>query len=161
MLVVFSIAVFIAVAMNLTTGTLRQTDSSRDFSGMRSAAEGALDFAYGVWAKTINTYYAPATQAQLNAALATVPSFTGFGYAPAAENGPLKISPVDVYGKPIAAPAYTLVNLPGYAGWIGKNYGYLASVRSPGRAWWGTKNMAPNVHQIFRVTLFSAGVRRR
>ena len=132
MLVIFLIAVFIGIAMNLTTGTLKQTDSSRDFSGLRSAAEGAIDFAYGVWSKTINTYYAPATQAQLNTAMATVPSFNGYGYAPAAENGPLQITPVDVYGKPIATPAYTLVDLPGYTGWIGKNYGYLASVRLSG-----------------------------
>ena len=132
MMVIFVVAVFIGIAMNLTTGTLRQTDNSRDFSGLRTAAEGALDFAYGVWAKTINTYYAPATQTQLNTAMGTVPTFTGFNYAPAAENGPLKIQPTDVYGKPVATPAYTLVDLPGYAGWIGKNYGYLASVRLSG-----------------------------
>ena len=132
MFVVFLIAVFVGVAMYLTTGTLRQADASRDYSGLRSATEGALDFAYGVWGKTVNSYYAPATQAQLNTALATVPAFNGYGYAPAAENGPLKISPVDSYGAPIASPAYTLINLPGYAGWIGKNYGYLASVRLTG-----------------------------
>jgi hypothetical protein len=132
MLVVFLIAAFVGVAMYLTTGTLRQADSSRDFSGLRSAAEGALDFAYGVWTKTVNSYYAPATQSQLNAALATVPSFNGYGYAPAAENGPLKLSPVNGYGAPIGSPAYTLVNLPGYTGWTGKNYAYLASVRLTG-----------------------------
>jgi hypothetical protein len=132
MLVVFLIAAFVGVAMYLTTGTLRQADSSRDFSGLRSATEGALDFGYGVWAKTVNSYYAPATQAQLNTALTTVPAFNGYGYAPAAENGPLKLTPVNGYGAPIATPAYELVNLPGYAGWTGKNYGYLASVRLTG-----------------------------
>ena len=129
MLVVFLIAAFVGVAMYLTTATLRQADSSRDFSGLRSAAEGALDFGYGVWAKTVNSYYAPATQTQLNAAMATVPAFNDCTYAPIAENGPLKVSPVNSYGAPIASPAYTLINLPGYAGWTGKNYGYLASVR--------------------------------
>ena len=132
MLVVFLIAAFVGVAMYLTTGTLRQADSSRDYSGLRSATEGALDFAYGVWAKTVNSYYAPATQAQMNTALATVPAFNGYGYAPAAENGPLKLSPVNGYGAPIATPTYTLINLPGYAGWTGKNFGYLASVRLTG-----------------------------
>ena len=113
---------------------LRQADSSRDFSGLRSATEAAQasDFAYGVWGKTVNTYYAPATQTQLNTALATVPAFNGYGYAPAAENGPLKVSPVNGYGAPIASPTYTLINLPGYAGWTGKNFGYLASVRLTG-----------------------------
>ena len=132
MLVVILIASFVGVAMYLTTGTLRQAGSSRDYSGLRSATEGALDFAYGVWAKTVNNYSAPATQAQLNAAFATVPAFNGYGYAPAAENGPLKISPVDSYGAPSASPSYTLINLPNYPGWTGKNYSYLASVRLTG-----------------------------
>ena len=132
MFVIFLIAVFIAIAGNLTTGTLRQTDNSRDFSGLRTAAEGALDFGFGVWAKTINTYYAPATQAQLNTAMATVPTFTGLNYAPAAENGPLKITPTDVYGKPVLTPGYTVVDIPGYSGWVGKSYCYLTSVRLSG-----------------------------
>ena len=52
LLVIFLIVASIGIAMQLTTATVRQTDSSRDFSALRSAAEGALDFAYGVWAKT-------------------------------------------------------------------------------------------------------------
>jgi hypothetical protein len=132
MLIVFLIAVFIGIAMHLTTGTLKQTDNSREYSELRSATEGALDFAYGVWVKTINTYYRPTTQGELDASMATVPSFAGFGYAPAAENGPLKIVPVDGYGKPVASPTPTAVNLPGYPGWMGRNYGYLASARLTG-----------------------------
>ena len=132
LLAIFLIGTFVAIAMYLTTGTLRRTDSSRDYSGLRSATEGALDFGYGVWAKTVNSYYGPVTQAQLNAALATVPAFDGYGYAPTAENGPLKISPVDSYGVPSASPSYTLINLPKYPGWTGKNYSYLASVRLTG-----------------------------
>ena len=129
LLVIFLVGTFVGTAMYLTTGTLRRAGSSRDYSGLRSATEGALDFAYGVWAKTVNSYYAPATQTQLNAALATVPAFNGYGYAPSSENGPLKISPVDSYGTPVATPSYTLTSLPGYAGWMGKNYGYLASAK--------------------------------
>jgi hypothetical protein len=132
MLLIFLIAVFIGIAMNLTNGTLKQTDNSRDFAGLRSATEGALDFAYGVWLKTINTYYAPATQTQLNTAMGTVPTFTGLSYAPSAENGPLQIVPVDSYGKPVPSPTPTTVNLPGYAGWVGRNYAYLASARLTG-----------------------------
>ena len=57
--VIFLIAACIAIAMNLTTATVRQTGSSRDFSELRMAADGAVDFAYGVWAKTVNSYYSP------------------------------------------------------------------------------------------------------
>lgn len=134
MLVIFLIGASIAIAMNLTTTTLRQTDSSRDFSELRVAAEGALDFAYGVWTKTTNTYFAPATPAHLSAGMATVPSFNRFSYAATAD-GPLKLTPVDGYGQPSSAtnPPSTLVNLDNYPGWSGQNFSYLASVRLQGK----------------------------
>ncbi len=132
MLVIFLIAAGVGTAMYLTTATVRQAGSSRDFYALRSAAEGAVDFGYGVWVKSINTYYATVTQAQLNAALQTTPTFNNFTYAPASANGPLKVTPVDGYGAPVATPVSTLVNLPGYAGWVGKNFNYLASARLQG-----------------------------
>ena len=66
LLVVFLIAAAIGIATNMTSNTLKVTDSSRDFSALGSAAEGALDFGYGIWAKTTNNYYGPATKAQLD-----------------------------------------------------------------------------------------------
>ncbi len=134
--VILLIAAFIGGAMTLTTATVRQTDSSRDFSALESAAEGSLDFAYGVWAKTINSYYRPVTKNQLAGPMATVPSFSGFVYAPSAENGPLEINPVDEYGRPVASatatPSPSKISLDNYPGWVGYNSSYLASVRLAG-----------------------------
>lgn len=134
MFVIFLIAVSIGIAMNMTTSTVRQTDSSRDFSALRSASEGALDFGYGVWAKTINSYYAPVSNSRLTAALgSTPPSFPGFSYATV-----LQLTGTDQYGRPYAAatstatPAPTKINLDNYPGWVGSNTSYLASVRMTG-----------------------------
>ena len=81
MLVVFLMAAFIGVAMYLTTGTCGRQIPAAIIPVCAAPTEGALDFAYGVWAKTVNSYYAPATQAQINTAMATVPAFNGYGYA--------------------------------------------------------------------------------
>ena len=95
MLVIFLITIAVAISMQLTTGTLRHTDASRDFSALRSAAEGALEFAYGVWTQKTNNLFAPVSSSDLTNALATVPTFSGFSYAPSGENGPLAITPVE------------------------------------------------------------------
>ena len=165
MLVVFLVAVFIGVAVSLTTSTVRQTDSSRDFSALRGSSEGALDFAYGVWAKTINSYYRPVSKAQLSGPLATVPAFTGLSYAPSAENGPLQINAVDEYGRPMASASATpipnKINLDNYPGWVGYNSSYLASVRLVGptaggrTVKYGVKRaMTYSVVPLFQATAF-------
>ncbi len=74
LLVILVIAGFTGIAVSLTSNTIRQTDSSRDYSALKSSAEGALDFAYGVWSKTTNSFYRPVTKAQVTAKLSTVPS---------------------------------------------------------------------------------------
>ncbi len=133
MLTVFLIAVAIGIAMNVTTATLRQTGSSRDFSALRSATEGAAEFGYGVWVKTINSYYAPVSNSRLTTALGTAPSFPGFSYVTA-----LQVTGTDQYGDPYGAanstatPAPTRVNLDNYPGWTGSNTSYLASVKMQG-----------------------------
>jgi len=134
MLVIFVVTISIALAVTLTTSNVRQTDSSRDFSALRSAAEGSLDFAYGVWGKTINTYYAPVSNSRLTTALgATPPAFPGFSYAT-----PLQLVGTDQYGTPYAAatstatPAATTINLDNYPGWVGATTSYVASVRMAG-----------------------------
>lgn len=160
LLVIFLIAASIGVAMQLTTTTLRQTDSSRDFSALRSATEGALDFAYGTWTKTINNYYRPVSKAELAVSMTTVPSFSGFSPAPLSENGPLQITPVDRYGVPSDAAVYALLNLDNYPGWTGKNYGYVASARLTGTAGgrpvkYGAKRVINySVVPLFQATAF-------
>jgi hypothetical protein len=134
MLIIFLITVAIGIAVSMTTTTARQTDSSRDFSALRSAAEGAVEFGYGVWVKTINSYYAPVSNARLTTALgATIPQFSGFSYATT-----LQVTGTNQYGQPYAAanstatPPPTTVNLDNYPGWVGINTNYLSTVQMMG-----------------------------
>lgn len=149
MLVIFLITVSIGIAMNLTTTTLRQTDSSRDFSALRSAAEGALDYGYGVWLKKINTVYGPVRNSDIKAALGTSPSFPPFTYATA-----LTVQGVDQYGAPTAStsaaasPPPTNVNLDNYPGWVGFNSSYLANVQMS-----AGNNMTYQVKRAFNYTV--------
>ena len=148
MLVILVAAACIGTAVHVTTTSVRQTDSSRDFATLRNAAEGALDFAYGVWVEKINTAYGPVSNKALSQALATIPSFaTSNGVQPsydstAGYSGP-QITGIDLsnFGKPIGdvnsntmppSIQIPLIDNTGrnkYPGWLGKNTSYLASVR--------------------------------
>ncbi len=149
MLVIFLITVSIGIAMNVTTSTLRQTDSSRDFSALRSATEGALDFGYGVWAKRINTFYKPISSASL--AIATPPTFTGLTYKTA-----LQVQGTDQYGSPLASSAATpppvRINLDNYPGWVGSNTTYTANVRLEG-TFSGNRKVAYGAKRSFNYTV--------
>lgn len=139
MLVIFLVVFAIAVAMNMTTATLRQTDSSRDFSALRSAAEGALDFGYGVWLKEINSKYQPVASLSLWKDIGSGPSLPGFTYLDT-----LQVTGADMYGRPddpksTATPAPTRINLDNYPGWVGKNTSYLATVNLQGTFTGGRK----------------------
>lgn len=129
MLVIFLIAVAIGLATTMTTSTVRQTGSSRDFSALRSAAEGALDYGYGVWSTGINNSAGPISNATLAASLASVPAFPGFAYTT-----PLKVEGTDQYGRPDASAQRIRVTLAKYPGWIGLNTNYLASVKLAGQS---------------------------
>ena len=130
---IFLITICIGIAMTMTTETVRQTDSSRDFSALRSAAEGALEFGYGVWVGKINSVYKPVSNSVLTTAIGTPPSFSGFSYA-----STLQVTGTDQYGSPYASatssatPSPTKVNLDNYPGWVGSNTTYLASVSMTG-----------------------------
>jgi hypothetical protein len=145
LVVIFLIVIAIGIAVNMTTATVRQTDSSRDFSALRSASEGALEFGYGVWVKTINSRYGPVSNFALNQNLGTPPSFGPLiTYSPAgspagALDGTLQLTGTDQYGQPSGTtatttnPAPTRINLDNYPGWVGYNTSYLASVRMEGK----------------------------
>src|ERR1700730_8150041 len=129
LLAIFVISALVGIASQLTSATTRQTDSSGDFSALQTAAEGDLDYGFGIWAKTINTYYRPVSKNQLGTI--TTPSFTGFTVASA-----LQVDAINEYGQPLAnplaTPASVKVNLDNYPGWAGFNCAYLASVRLTG-----------------------------
>lgn len=153
MLVIFLITVSVGIATNFTTSTVRQTDSSRDFSTLRAAAEGALDYGYGVWAKRINTVYGPVKNSDLLAALGTPPAFPGFTYT-----DPLAVQGTDQYGAPIAAPSAAAtpppvrVNLDNYPGWVGFNTSYVANVRLTGKSL-GNRSVEYQAKRSFNYTV--------
>jgi hypothetical protein len=158
LLAVFVISALIGIASQLTSATARQTDSSGDFSALRSAAEGALDYGYGVWARTINNYYKPVSKTQLGTI--TTPSFTGLTVASA-----LQIDAVNEYGQPLASssatPTSTKINLDNYPGWAGFNSAYVASVRLTGASTGGRlvnygvkRAMNYSVVPLFQATAF-------
>jgi hypothetical protein len=158
LLAVFVISALIGIASELTSATARQTDSSGDYSALQSAAEGALDYGYGVWAKTINNYYSPVSKAQVGTI--TTPSFAGFTVASA-----LQVDPVNEYGQPLADPSAippaVKISLDNYPGWAGFTSAYVASVRLRGTSTGGhlvnygvKRAMNYSVVPLFQATAF-------
>ena len=102
LILVFVISGFVATALNVTNNTSRFTDRSRDYAAAQSAAEGSVEYAFGVWKARILAIDRPLTSMEANAAL-TAPQFPDVSYAPALENGPLRIDALDEYGAPMAS----------------------------------------------------------
>ncbi len=153
MLIIFMITVGIGIATNITTFTVRQTDSSRDFSALRSAAEGALDFGYGVLTKTIDNNSGPVPNLVLAAAIFTPPTFNSFSY-----KQPLIVQGTDQYGAPaglltsVVPPPAVRINLDNYPGWVGSNTGYVASVTLGGN-FIGKRAVAYGVKRAYNYTV--------
>ena len=126
MLVVVS--AFVLAAMNVTGHTARMTDRSRDYAAAQAAAEGAVEYAFGIWKTRIAAQNRAITTAEANSGL-TAPALPGYLYAAALEDGPLKIDGLDEYGAPVASPVAVTVSLISYPGWAGKSYTYRARAK--------------------------------
>jgi hypothetical protein len=118
----------VVVASNVTNNSARFTDRSRDFVSAQAAAEGAVDHAFAIWKRRINSQNRAIDTTTANANLAA-PTFTDYTYASAGEDGPLKIEALDEYGAPIANPTKVTVDLPSYPGWRGNTYSYSARAK--------------------------------
>ena len=131
-ILVFVISGFVATALNVTNNSSRFTDRSRDYAAAQSAAEGSVEYAYGVWKARILAGDRPLTGVEANA-LFTAPQFTDVTYASALENGPLRIDALDEYGAPMASntsyPNPVATDLVSYPGWRGFTYNYLAKAK--------------------------------
>jgi hypothetical protein len=132
MIAVLVVSSAIGVAYKTTSATGRLGDRSRDFVENKLAAEGALEYAYGVWKKRVQNYDRAISTTEATSGM-TAPTFAGFNYMSAANQGPLNIQATDTYGRPMASasatPAPVIVNLPDYPGWRGRSFGYVASAR--------------------------------
>jgi len=127
-IVVAIVSGFVAAALNATNGAARLTDRSRDYAAATAATEGAVEFAYGVWKKRIQSNNRAITTTEANASL-TGPTFPGFAYAPVAESGPLAINSLDQYGAPVTTPTPVTIDLATYPGWRGRTFTYLARAK--------------------------------
>lgn len=132
LIMIVVISGFVAMALNVTNNSARFTDRSRDYAAAQAAAEGAVEYAFGVWKSRILATDRPLTTTAANAAL-TAPTFAGVAYASAAEGGPLRIDALDEYGAPMPAasdvPNPVATDLASYPGWRGYTYNYLAKAK--------------------------------
>ncbi len=150
LLAILMVTASIGVAYKSTGSAARLTDRSRDVVQARLAAEGAIEYGFGVWKQRIqNQDRAISTEEAVTGMVA--PSFAGYQYAPAESYGPLNIQATDALGVPVAdttfTPAPVPVNLSDYPGWRGRSFNYVASVRM--------NQISPNGSPL------TAGVKRR
>ncbi len=122
------VSVFIAVAINSTSGTARLSASARNYVNVEKATEGAIEHGFGLWkARTVGKNR-PLTTSEANATLGA-PAFPGMSYGTAAEKGPLAITAIDEYGAPAASATRIYTNLLSYPGFRGFTYRYLVSAK--------------------------------
>ncbi len=132
LLAILMVSASIGVAYKSTGSTARLTDRSRDLVQARLAAEGAIEYGFGVWKQRIQNLDRAISTTETSSGL-VAPTFPGFQYAPAANYGPLKIQATNALGVPLtdaaAVPTSVAVNLVDYPGWRGRSFNYVASVR--------------------------------
>ncbi len=115
-----------AVAMSRTNGTARMGLRATNFAAAERAADGVIEYAYGVWKTATVQKDAPLSSTLTNDAAVlngAGPSMSGFTYTSA-----LKIQPVDAYGNATQTPTPVRVSVPGYTGWYGHSHNYIATV---------------------------------
>ncbi len=118
----------VVVAVSVTDNSARFADRSRDVVAAQAAAEGAVDHAFAIWKRRINSQNRAINSTEANASLAA-PTFADFTYASVAADGPLKIDALDEYGAPTTTPTKVSVDLNKYPGWRGNTYSYSARAK--------------------------------
>lgn len=146
----------VVVAVSVTDNSAHFADRSRDVVSGQAAAEGAVDHAFAIWKRRINSQNRAISTSEANTTL-NAPTFTDFTYASVAEDGPLKVEALDEYGAPVTNPTRVTVDLPKYPGWRGNSYSY--SARAKVRQTGVTNGPAVGVKRQFQyseVPLFQA-----
>ncbi len=142
------VSVFVGVAMTGTGETARLSARARSYVNVEKAAEGAIEYGFGIWKARILAKSSPLTQAELNAKPLTGPTFPNLSYGTAAENGPLKITATDEYGAPATTPTRVYTNLPAYPGYKGFSYGYIVSTKLRQTSGYGVGSVAGVKRQV-------------
>ncbi len=146
----------VGVSILRTTAAARVGARATSFSSASRAVDGVLEYAYGEWKAATVQKDGPLTSATDGAVLfGNGPTLTGFDYT-----STLRIDPIDAVGSPTNTPVPALVYLPGYPGWRGFSYNYLASVRVQPNTGPTANRPAPTggrrIFQYLEVPLFQA-----
>ena len=140
LLIIMVAVTLVGLVLNEASTVAKNTDRSRQYQAAQAAASGAVEYAYAVWLKRV--------AAQHNLLLSgtslalTAPSFSGvnappgtrgFIYTTGTNDGTLTIRALDKYGVPITSantkPDVIIGPVPGYPGWWGRTYTYIATAR--------------------------------
>ena len=161
-------AVFVGVAVSMTTHTIRISDRSQDMAILKAAAEGSLEYGYGIFKAKLAQNNRALNGSELNFAqnqadpAKSFPNLTPFvpNLALPTVTDDLKVSVCDQYGAPqgaVANPVSAKIDVPGYPGWRGRGYTYMASVKMQ-----STNSLInnPNVAAQANVEKLSYGVKR-
>jgi len=127
------VSVAVGIAIWSTSGTNRIADRSEDLAIAQAAAEGAVEYAYGIWKARIAQKYA-AIDGGSGDALSCMggtwspPTFSRVSFS--GTGNALTLTPADQYGIATSSPASMQIDVPGYPGWRGRGYYYLASAKA-------------------------------
>ena len=156
------IAAFVAIVMPVTSTVVKNTDRSSNYVLAQTAAEAAVEYAYGVWLIRTNNKHGMLTSTEANASLASnAPTFPAIIdpndskktiYPGAVYVSSLRIDPINEYGvvqSGTAVPTGVFGKVPGYKGTFGTTYSYAATATM--RAGSGRGNVA-GVRRIFQYT---------
>lgn len=143
----------VALSYSITGQNVRLADRSQDYAQVRAAAEGALEYGYGMWRGKSSQRGRPPTMKDCSAGL-SVPAFADVTFSE-----PLSITPADQYGAPSLEPVPVLVDLQGFPGWKGRVFNYVASVEARGQTTLDGKPVTFRAKRLFQyvaVHLFQA-----
>jgi hypothetical protein len=113
----------VGLAVVTTAQHSRIADRSQDLPVLQAAADGSLEYAFGMWKGKAGQLGRPLTLAECTAGF-SAPVFPNTNVTSA-----LTITSADEYGAPTSAPVGKIMDLAGFPGWKGRTYNYVASVR--------------------------------
>ncbi len=140
------------LAWNTTGNVARNTNRSRNFFEAQAVADGALEYAYGLYLGVATTQSGVVTADSVNNALAANPPPASATY-PWASSSAVTVQSIDSYGvqtDSTVAPPFQTGPVPGYSGWNGKTYSYVAICTVLSRP--GDATSAVGVRRVFQYT---------
>ena len=131
LIMVVVISGFVGVTYQVTEGSARFADRSREYATAQAAAEGAVEYAFGIWRAGIASSNGAVTGSTLSA-----PSFPGASIV----SNQVEIIAANEYGAPSSTadgkPPLIPVDVAGYRGWRGRSYNYVARARAQSDSPW-------------------------